>query len=71
MRVAPAGFDPNGLPLRYGAPEKQEPRSKKQELSTKPQAPGHYSCAVRRLQQTHSTGWQVLQRATHATPTTR
>ncbi|MEB1885479.1 hypothetical protein, partial [Xanthomonas campestris] len=22
MRAAPAGFAPNGLPLRYGAPEK-------------------------------------------------
>ncbi|SON76880.1 conserved hypothetical protein [Xanthomonas phaseoli pv. phaseoli] len=27
MRAAPAGFDPDGLPLRYGGPEKQEPRS--------------------------------------------
>ncbi|WP_181093151.1 hypothetical protein [Xanthomonas bromi] len=28
MRAAPAGFDPNGLPLRYGAPDKLEAKAK-------------------------------------------
>ena len=28
MRAAPAGFAPNGLPLRYGAPEKLKAKAK-------------------------------------------
>ncbi len=28
MRAAPVGFDPDGLPLRYGAPEKLEAGAK-------------------------------------------
>ncbi len=56
MRAAPAGFAPNGLPLRYGAPEKlkAKAKAKQQATSNKRQTElmaEQYSFAVRKLSQ--------------------
>ncbi|BBJ96556.1 hypothetical protein Xcc1_22860 [Xanthomonas campestris pv. campestris] len=76
MRAAPAGFAPNGLPLRYGAPEKLKAKRRRSNKH-KQQATSGKRQAELMVEQCSVAVWKLSQlgqcyRAQRApTPTTR